>query len=97
MLGKNLMRISSRNHVSFRVRDSQTLHLQILRLSTLTSVIAAAIGAVLWVAWCLLVLERLVPAVLRHLTIYSQLVAFVLCMLPPTIVITAIALRARRS
>jgi hypothetical protein len=39
---------------------------------------------VLWVIWCVFVVLELVPVVLRRITIYNQLAAWILCMIPPT-------------
>jgi hypothetical protein len=41
-------------------------------------------GMVLWVIWCVFVVLELVPVVLRRITIYNQLAAWILCMIPPT-------------
>ena len=41
---------------------------------------------VAWLVWCVLVVQFLVPAIERHLTIYQQLIAIVLCLAPALIV-----------
>ncbi len=38
--------------------------------------------AALWIAWCVFAVLDVVPMVLRHLTIYNQLAAWVLCTAP---------------
>ena len=53
------------------------------------------LGALLWIAWCILVITTLVPAILLHITIWDWLMAWVLCILPVLVLAIIAALRVR--
>ena len=55
--------------------------------------VVLGVSSLVWAAWCFLVLTTLVPAVLRKLTIYPGMTAWVLCMTP--VILGAIILISR--
>ncbi len=59
--------------------------------------IVGLLSALIWIAWCVLVITTLVPAIQIYVTMWGWLLAWVLCMLPVIIlaIVATIRVRAR--
>ncbi len=44
--------------------------------------VALLVAALLWIAWCVLVVTELVPVIGRHVTMWPWLMSYILCLAP---------------
>jgi hypothetical protein len=51
---------------------------------------------VLWIPWCILVIEEIVPHLRRHITIWPWFMAYTLCLLPVVLAALMIVIRLNR-
>jgi hypothetical protein len=51
----------------------------------------------LWIAWCVLVVTAIVPAVRRYVTMWPWLMAYAFSLFPVIVVAMIVTLRLRRS
>jgi hypothetical protein len=56
---------------------------------------ALVLAALLWIAWCMLVITELVPAIRRHVTMWPWLIAYFFCLAPVVILAAVIVARLR--